>query len=297
MDEPTSKQIGTINCLLCGGTQIYPGPKYQNHLIQEHGVVFDVESLIKISIHKRDHNELFPTTKTVAIGTDDCNLKLEIKKETLEVKKETLQVKKEIFAIKKDTLEEIEVQRGIAIMDKIKVKNKMAKKRGLELLEKVDARIKNEIQSFNVNIKDDEDLEIRMMIDFLDVCFKNEIQKFKYDVLVELEKEAPMNRNSTSGGSVTCYNCNEAGHMSSKCPNPTRTRESRQNDDLRKACQIKNTDLEGMVTKATKDYIFILAQEHFKPGNKKLFGPEPCVLKYKVDDYIKVSSEENLFIQ
>ena len=185
MDEPTSKQIGTINCLLCGGTQIYPGPKYQNHLIQEHGVVFDVESLIKISIHKRDHNELFPTTKTVAIGTDDCNLKLEIKKETLEIKKETLEVKKEIPEIKKETLEEIEVQRGIAIMDKIEVKNKMAKERGLELLEKVDARIKNEIQSFNVNIKDDEDLEIRMMIDFLDVCFKNEIQNFKYDVLVE----------------------------------------------------------------------------------------------------------------
>ena len=71
-------------------------------------------------------------------------------------------------------------------MDKIEVKNKIAKKRGLELLEKVDARIKNQIQSFNVNIKDDEeDLEIRMMIDFLDVCFKNEIQNFKYDVLVE----------------------------------------------------------------------------------------------------------------
>ena len=97
---------------------------------------------------------------------------------------------------------------------------------------------------------------------------------------------------------MVCYNCNEAGHMSSKCPNPTRTRESRQNDDLRKACQIKNTDLEGMVTKATKEYIFILAQEHFifKPGNKKLFGPKSCVLKYKVDDYIKVSSEENVFI-
>ena len=52
-----------------------------------------------------------------------------------------------------------------------------------------------------------------------------------------------------------------------------------------------------MVTKATKEYIYILAQEHFKPGSKKLYGPEPCVLKYKVDDYIKVSSEENVFIQ
>ena len=53
-------QIGTIKCLLCGGDQIYPGPRYQNHLIYEHGVVHNVENLIKISIHKRDHNGQLP---------------------------------------------------------------------------------------------------------------------------------------------------------------------------------------------------------------------------------------------
>ena len=37
-----------------------PGPRYQNHLIHEHGVVFDVEYLIKISIHKRDHKGQLP---------------------------------------------------------------------------------------------------------------------------------------------------------------------------------------------------------------------------------------------
>ena len=36
------------------------GPRYQNHLIHEHGVVFDVEYLIKISIHKRDHKNQLP---------------------------------------------------------------------------------------------------------------------------------------------------------------------------------------------------------------------------------------------
>ena len=89
MEEPAFEPIGTINCLLCGGTQIYPGPKYQNHLIHEHGVVFDVEYLIKISILKRDHKE-----------TNDCKTKLEIKKEPLD---------------------EIEVKRGLEKMDKLDV--------------------------------------------------------------------------------------------------------------------------------------------------------------------------------
>ena len=124
-----------------------------------------------------------------------------------------------------------------------------------------------------------------------------------------------MNRNSASGGSVNCYNCNKEGHLSRDCPkkigpndgngDKNRSKSASQPghweqrtglgtadeklQEFRKACQIKNTDLEGMVTKATKEYIFILAQEHYKSGYKKLYGPEPCVLKYKVDDYIKVS--------
>ena len=60
-------------------------------------------------------------------------------------------------------------------------------------------------------------------------------------------------------------------------------------------CQLKNTDLEGMVTKATKEYVWILAQEHFKlsMSKQRIYGPEPCVIKYKVDKYIRVSFEEN----
>ena len=52
------KPIGTIKCLLCGGTQIYPGPRYQNHLINEHGAVFDVEYLIQITLFKKEHDKL-----------------------------------------------------------------------------------------------------------------------------------------------------------------------------------------------------------------------------------------------
>ena len=66
-------------------------------------------------------------------------------------------------------------------------------------------------------------------------------------------------------------------------------------NDLRKACQTKNTDLEGMVTKATKENVWILVQEHYKIGQyNKMWGPEPAVVKYKVDDYIRVSFEENV---
>ena len=60
MEELASKPIGTLDCLLCGGAQIYPGPRYQNHLIHEHGVVFNVEYLIKSSIHKRYHKGQLP---------------------------------------------------------------------------------------------------------------------------------------------------------------------------------------------------------------------------------------------
>ena len=60
MEVPANKPITTIKCLLCGGAQKYPGPKYQNHLKIEHGVVFNTEYLIETSIHKIDHNGHLP---------------------------------------------------------------------------------------------------------------------------------------------------------------------------------------------------------------------------------------------
>lgn len=46
------KGIHTVKCLLCGGNQIYPGPRFENHLINEHGVVFEIDLIIKLSIQK-----------------------------------------------------------------------------------------------------------------------------------------------------------------------------------------------------------------------------------------------------
>ncbi len=51
-------EIKTLNCLLCGGTQIYPGPRYKNHLINEHGAIFDVEFLIELTIFKKEKSNL-----------------------------------------------------------------------------------------------------------------------------------------------------------------------------------------------------------------------------------------------
>ena len=81
--EDSSKQIRTINCLLCGGTQIYPGPRYENHLINEHGAIFDVEFLIKISLYKRDKGQL-PDLET----SQDSNA-VEDKKSLINIKPET----------------------------------------------------------------------------------------------------------------------------------------------------------------------------------------------------------------
>ncbi|CAB4061533.1 unnamed protein product [Lepeophtheirus salmonis] len=48
----------TLNCILCGGKQIYPGPRYKNHLMNEHGVLLDLTFLLQISIFKRDKGAL-----------------------------------------------------------------------------------------------------------------------------------------------------------------------------------------------------------------------------------------------
>ena len=48
----------TVGCILCGGVQIYPGPRYENHLVNEHGAVFDVDFLIELSLFKQKHCRL-----------------------------------------------------------------------------------------------------------------------------------------------------------------------------------------------------------------------------------------------
>jgi len=143
------------------------------------------------------------TTKTVAFETHNCKTKLEIKKETLD---------------------EIELQRGLEIMDKFdnvpiryevqdnfnskiyakkETKSNMEKKKGLEIVGKLDTRIRNEIQNFKIEIKKEakgkmghmngmwdhnlwEIQEGLEMIDKLDVCIRNEIKNFKKGIEEEM---------------------------------------------------------------------------------------------------------------
>ena len=49
---------GTIICLLCGGAFLYPGPRYMAHLLHEHGVVYDVDFLVQVSLHKKSFSRL-----------------------------------------------------------------------------------------------------------------------------------------------------------------------------------------------------------------------------------------------
>jgi len=62
--EGARPKVGTITCFLCGGTHIYPGPRYETHLINEHGAIFDIDFLIKVSLHKQNHSSLPDLSKT-----------------------------------------------------------------------------------------------------------------------------------------------------------------------------------------------------------------------------------------
>jgi len=51
-------RVGTITCFLCGGSHIYPGPRFETHLMNEHGALFDIEYLVQISLHKTKNQKL-----------------------------------------------------------------------------------------------------------------------------------------------------------------------------------------------------------------------------------------------
>jgi len=50
----------TITCFLCGGVHVYPGPRFGNHLLHEHGVVFNQEYIVSVSQYKDTHSILPP---------------------------------------------------------------------------------------------------------------------------------------------------------------------------------------------------------------------------------------------
>jgi len=50
----------TITCFLCGGIHIYPGPRFGNHLLHEHGVVLNQEYIVSVSLYKDTYSTLPP---------------------------------------------------------------------------------------------------------------------------------------------------------------------------------------------------------------------------------------------
>ena len=70
---PVASRRTTVSCILCGGVQIYPGPRYENHLVNEHGAVFDVEFLIELSLFKKKHGRLPPLPLSSIQGDENAN--------------------------------------------------------------------------------------------------------------------------------------------------------------------------------------------------------------------------------
>jgi hypothetical protein len=35
--------------------QIFPGPRFENHLINEHGIIFDIDYIISLSVFKEEN--------------------------------------------------------------------------------------------------------------------------------------------------------------------------------------------------------------------------------------------------
>lgn len=65
------KRPQTVSCFLCGGTQIYPGPRYENHLINEHGVL-DTDFMVEITLYKQKYGSN-PSLENPSNSGDDLN--------------------------------------------------------------------------------------------------------------------------------------------------------------------------------------------------------------------------------
>ena len=46
----------TISCILCGGVHLQSGPRFSNHLLHEHGIVFNQEYIVRISEYNDRHS-------------------------------------------------------------------------------------------------------------------------------------------------------------------------------------------------------------------------------------------------
>ena len=48
--------------------QIYPGPRFENHLINEHGIIFDLDYIINLSLFKEEYDQLPALTSSKVNG-------------------------------------------------------------------------------------------------------------------------------------------------------------------------------------------------------------------------------------
>jgi len=54
----------TISCLLCGGYFLFPGPRYSSHLLNEHGVIHDIDFLIQVSVQLKQNSNSVPVVRS-----------------------------------------------------------------------------------------------------------------------------------------------------------------------------------------------------------------------------------------
>ena len=58
--------------------QIYPGPRFENHLINEHGIIFDLDYIINLSLFKEENDQLPALTSSKVNG--DAAAAIQLKK-------------------------------------------------------------------------------------------------------------------------------------------------------------------------------------------------------------------------
>ena len=76
--DSKADEVNKISCILCGGQYPFPGPKYSLHLINGHGVMHDIDFLVKASIQKSKHQSLqikSPTVKNSVMGKNSAKVK------------------------------------------------------------------------------------------------------------------------------------------------------------------------------------------------------------------------------
>ena len=78
--EGSPLNLPHINCLLCGGLFLYPGPKYPLHLLTCHGVVENShrDYMVRASEYLMAHGELPEIQNNEDIAAMNCDMTMTI---------------------------------------------------------------------------------------------------------------------------------------------------------------------------------------------------------------------------